>query len=70
MTRHEPWLRGPLPEISQFMTPDAHALSRSCEDVERRAAKLFGTRLPLMYHSRTDPTQHASEGRRMFYHEV
>jgi uncharacterized damage-inducible protein DinB len=40
MTRPEPWLRGPLPEISQFMMPAAHALTQSREDIEMHAAKL------------------------------
>jgi uncharacterized damage-inducible protein DinB len=40
MTHPEPWLCGPLPGISQFTMPAAHALSQSRADLETHAARL------------------------------
>ena len=40
MTRPEPWLCGPLPGISQFTMPAAHALTQSRADLEMHAARL------------------------------
>lgn len=40
MTHPEPWLCGPLPGISQFTMPAAHALAQSRADIETHAAGL------------------------------
>jgi uncharacterized damage-inducible protein DinB len=40
MTRPEPWLCGPLPGISQFTMPAAHALAQSRADIEAHAGML------------------------------
>jgi len=40
MARPEPWLRGPLPGISQLTMPAAHALAQSRADIETHAARL------------------------------
>src|SRR5262245_33970967 len=40
MTNPEPWLCGPLPGISQFTMPAAHALTQSRADLEMHAARL------------------------------
>jgi uncharacterized damage-inducible protein DinB len=40
MTCPEPWLCGPLPGISQFTMPAAHALTQSRADLEMHAAGL------------------------------
>ena len=40
MTQPEPWLRGPLPGISRFTMPAAHALAQSRMDLETHAATL------------------------------
>jgi uncharacterized damage-inducible protein DinB len=40
VTRPEPWLCGPLPGISQFTMPAAHALAQSRADIETHAATL------------------------------
>jgi uncharacterized damage-inducible protein DinB len=40
MTRPEPWLCGPVPGISQFTMPAAHALTQSRADLEMHAARL------------------------------
>jgi uncharacterized damage-inducible protein DinB len=40
MTRPEPWLCGPLPGVSRFTMPAAHALAQSRADIEIHAAAL------------------------------
>jgi uncharacterized damage-inducible protein DinB len=45
MTRPEPWLCGPLPGISQFTMPAAHALAQSRADIETHAAELTTERV-------------------------
>src|SRR5262245_7247484 len=40
MTVPEPWLCGPLPGVSQFTTPAAHALAQSRADIETHASGL------------------------------
>ncbi|HEY7180546.1 MAG TPA: DinB family protein [Blastocatellia bacterium] len=39
-SRPEPWLRGPMPGISQFTMPAAHALAQSRADIAMRASGL------------------------------
>ncbi len=40
MTNPEPWLRGPLADVSRLTMPAAHALLQSREDLETHAAAL------------------------------
>lgn len=40
MATPEPWLRGPLADISPLLMPAAHALLQSREDIEARASHL------------------------------
>jgi hypothetical protein len=46
-TKVEPWLRGPLPGLSPFLQPAAHAFVMALEDAEAAAAGLSDAQLWL-----------------------